>query len=221
MLSPGTGSKESMNFIRDRLQQCDKAHEICKASRPQSRWYPTRLIDMGRKETWRTSKQNPRLVLPSEVSIEGPYISLSHCWGDPGLKPLTLTLENLDSMCRGIEPASLPPTFSEAVTVIQEIGIRYIWIDSLCIIQNSTQDWENEAKMMLQVYQYAYLNIAATHSRNSQQGLFRARNPKALASVVVATEHEGSQVKFRIEQCNEWHHLIDESPLNRRASTLR
>ncbi|KAK6836788.1 HET-domain-containing protein [Apiospora arundinis] len=63
------------------------------------------------------------------------------------------------------------------MTTIRSLGIRYIWIDSLCIIQNSEEDWRTEAATMGNVYQHALLNLAATHGNDGHAGLFTFQDP--------------------------------------------
>ncbi|GME38379.1 het-domain-containing protein [Neofusicoccum parvum] len=68
--------------------------------------------------------------------------------------------------------ASMPQTFRDAVTVTRKLNIRYLWIDSLCIIQDSHADWEAEAARMADVYRNAHLTVAASHSSDSTGGCF-------------------------------------------------
>lgn len=229
MTGTSTGSEESLRFVRRALRHCDERHALCAASKPASTWYPTRLIDVGLDAD---AENRPRLVITSKASMDGPYVSLSHCWGR--VNPLTLTTGNFDQFLHGIDLTLLPATFLDAFKLTRAIGIRYIWIDSLCIIQNSLNDWVHEAGAMLRVYENAYCNIAATHSHNSSQGLFRSRNPKALFAVLYLTDevlngrfepsHDqgGMEIQylngtFELPNHDQWKTDIDDAPLNRRA----
>jgi hypothetical protein len=107
----------------------------------------------------------------SKTAVSGPFVSLSHCWG--GAEILKLTTTNISVLKGDISFLQLPKTFQDAIQVVRTLGIRYIWIDSLCIIQNSDQDWHKEASAMLKVYKHALFNIAATASTNSCGGLQR------------------------------------------------
>ena len=73
--------------------------------------------------------------------------------------------------------SSLPHTFRDAVQVSRRLGVRFLWIDSLCIIQDSAEDWRNESARMEEVYGNALCNLAATGSSDGNGGLFRQRNP--------------------------------------------
>jgi Heterokaryon incompatibility protein (HET) len=80
---------------------------------------------------------------------------------------------------------SLPRTFQDAIMAVREFNIRYIWIDSLCIIQDSDEDWKFEAAQMDVVYRNAIYNIAATKGTDSESGLFTERKPFSLHPIHV------------------------------------
>jgi hypothetical protein len=106
-----------------------------------------------------------------------PYICLSYCWGKiPNeAKTVQSTLERFQSR---IPWTILPRTFQEAVIVTRRLGVRYLWIDSLCIIQGDEDDWRKEASRMCSVYQGSTLTIFATDSSDTRGGLFR-KSPEA------------------------------------------
>jgi hypothetical protein len=87
---------------------------------------------------------------------------------------------NLGKLKAGIPLQDLPQTFRDAVDITRRLGISYIWIDSLCIIQDSTEDWNNEASQMCEVYQHAICNVAATGAFDSTEGLFFNKNLYAI-----------------------------------------
>lgn len=110
------------------------------------------------------------------------YIALSHCWGDATHHPLKTTSSSLKAHLANICQEQLPRTFQDAVTIARALGIRYLWIDSLCIIQDDIDDWCRESSMMGLIYERARLTIAACHARNSSEGCFSQR--KALPPAV-------------------------------------
>jgi hypothetical protein len=87
----------------------------------------------------------------------------------------TTTQRNISQMRKSIEFTDLPKTFRDAVYCAQKLGIQYIWIDSLCIIQNDPQDWEVEAAKMCDVYQDAYLVIIAASAGGDTLGFLGQR----------------------------------------------
>jgi hypothetical protein len=110
-----------------------------------------------------------------EVSQEqGYYVTLSHCWGPREHQPLRTTL-NPDTFSQykaGIKIEDMPKTFRDAVELTRRIGPRYLWIDSLCIIQDSKEDWETESAKMASIYHNALLTLAASVAPDSRHGLY-------------------------------------------------
>ncbi|KLU90181.1 hypothetical protein MAPG_09145 [Magnaporthiopsis poae ATCC 64411] len=101
-------------------------------------------------------------------------MTLSHRWG--GLTPVRLLQENYSDFRKGIAFDELPKTFRDAVEVTRRLGVSFLWIDSLCIIQDSVEDWARESSKMHRVYRNSYLNLAAGASPNSMGGLFYPRS---------------------------------------------
>jgi hypothetical protein len=86
-------------------------------------------------------------------------------------------------MMKEIQSTVLPKTFYDAITATREIGERYIWIDSLCIIQDDPNDWQKESALMGLVYSRSYCNLSATASDGSEKGLFFPRTIASMSSV--------------------------------------
>lgn len=105
-------------------------------------------------------------------------MSLSHCWGKDGV-PTQLLQENYYRFTKeGVKLTELPRTFQDAIEVTRRLNlVPYIWIDSLCIVQDSKQDWDDESVKMQYVYRNSVLNLAAGASPNSHGGLFNPRHP--------------------------------------------
>ncbi len=107
---------------------------------------------------------------------QGHYVALSHCWGKEQL--LTTTRDTFASRVDGIELHDMPRTFQDSIQITRSLGIRYIWIDSLCIIQNDKQDWEEQSALMADIYARCYLNIAATRAAGGHEGVIRPRQTR-------------------------------------------
>jgi hypothetical protein len=105
-------------------------------------------------------------------------MTLSHCWDF--VKPLKHTAQTKSRLKSGIALEKLPKTFRDAITVAQTLHRRYLWIDSLYIVQDDWKDGEVEASQTNKVYSNSILNIAATGSINSFGGLFFPRDPSAI-----------------------------------------
>ena len=127
----------------------------------------------------------------------GHYVALSHCWGTPGnKKPLMTTKATLASHMTGIPWNAIPRTYQDAIIATHRLGIHMMWIDSLCIIQDSHSDWLRESKRMGAVYENARLTIAASHASDSSGPCFftRSEPPPAveLPHVTRSGQREGS-----------------------------
>ena len=116
------------------------------------------------------SDGEPRLCLPEELKPNSSYAALSHRWGS--LNFTTLNKGNINSFRERIPPAALTKTFRDAIDICRYLGLPYLWIDSLCIIQDSSEDWEIQSALMAHIYGECDLNIAATSAEDGNVGCF-------------------------------------------------
>lgn len=110
------------------------------------------------------------------------YATLSHRWGTPGPPKLSWTCDghrkiSYNTMIQGIPTSELPRIFREALQIIHHCKLEYLWIDSLCIMQDNDNDgikreWEQEAVKIGDIYTGGVFNIAAIGSKNSDGRLF-------------------------------------------------
>lgn len=158
-----------IKLIKTWLHDCLQLHSKCREpDLSVSAKIPARLLDVGPLEN--SCNNSIRL----KENVRSPYIALSHCWGTT--RHIVTEKANLESHKRGIPLESLPKTFQDAVELTKGIGLRHIWIDSLCIIQDDLLDWKNEAAKMADVYRNAYCTIAASGSKSDQEGVFLQRS---------------------------------------------
>ncbi|MCJ1269947.1 hypothetical protein MMC22_009840 [Lobaria immixta] len=199
------------------LADCIAKHSECNSSVSDRNWFPTRLIDVGSYGLESGSEALLRLhILSDHGPPKGPYMTLSHCW--ESAKFMRLMQPNLDRMKTGFAVEDLPKTFRDAVYIVRRLGIRYLWIDSLCIQQDSVEDWEHEAAMMGDVYENALCNIAATGSSNSDEGCLRDRENLLVRPCIITSNWERLQGKtYSIVDLNFWKANMTGAPLNRRA----
>ncbi|KAI8724343.1 HET domain-containing protein [Fusarium sp. LHS14.1] len=161
-LQGNTASDDSFTWASRALKDCDANHRECKSLLDTE--LPTRILDLGD-----TAKPlQLRLLEPNGEKAR--YVCLSHCWGKT--QQITTNRANLSSRKREILFTSLPKTFQDAVVFTRKLGLRYLWIDSLCIIQDSKPDWIKESAKMASVYQNSFLTLAATKSADSHGGCF-------------------------------------------------
>jgi len=152
--------------------------------------------------------------------VTGKYVTLSHCWGKAQISRL-LTSNQADFE-RGILIATLPVTFQQAIYITRFLDIPYLWIDSLCIVQNSATDWEVESAAMAKVYGHGLVNIAAASSADSSSGLFFDRDPAIVQPFTVYTPGSGTLAEgwYTWEDNNRWCR-IGEEPLHQRGWVLQ
>ncbi|KFA68382.1 hypothetical protein S40285_02473 [Stachybotrys chlorohalonatus IBT 40285] len=173
-----TASEAHMALCRYWVEECSRKHSSCSLNK--SDFMPTRLLDLGTDENDKIS-----VCYPSRVGKVERYCTLSHTWG--GVEDaLQLRTTNIDALQKGVPLRSLPKTFREAAIVVRALTIRYLWIDSLCILQDSVDDWTREAGMMGSVYANTTCNIIASAARNPHQGLFSSRNPLTIYDCLVS-----------------------------------
>jgi hypothetical protein len=107
---------------------------------------------------------------------------LSHCWGT--IKIVKTTTQTIASFKTEVPLDQLPKTFRDAVDICRSLGIIYLWIDSLCIIQDSPEDWKEQAAQMADVYQHSFVTIAATKSHDGSQGCYSETSHQYVAKLV-------------------------------------
>jgi Heterokaryon incompatibility protein (HET) len=153
------------------LDTCIDKHSRCSKRAPG--WLPTRLLDLNESMNGIIHLVETKGM--GNGAIEN-YMTLSHCWGKADT--YKLTSETASHLLTGLRISLLPRTFQRTIDVVRSLGTKYLWIDSLCIIQSSTADWEQESAQMGQVYSNGLLNIAATGSTDGEGGLLRERPSK-------------------------------------------
>jgi hypothetical protein len=164
-----TGSNESWEVGLRWIENCRANHPKCNTETKEN-WLPDRVLDVGT-----LSSPSLRLHITSESSLRSPYTTLSHCWGSLEIKKLRMA--NLNQFIEGIDISELTKTFQHAIQITRRLNIRFLWIDSLCIIQDSKEDWLKESVVMGEIYQHGYCNIAATAAPDGRTGCFLERNP--------------------------------------------
>lgn len=159
--------------IESWMSTCISSHERCRGQVPQrSSYRPTRLLEILSPETF-------RLVESTSCPSPPKYVALSYCWGQSSPKSQLRLLKGTESFLRQEQQVlSLPKTFRDAIEVALHFGVRHLWIDRLCIFQDSVKDWQQEASTMKDVYRNAVFGIAALSAQDADSGLFFHRQPE-------------------------------------------
>ena len=171
-----SGSDKAFVRIQRWLRHCNGNHARCKPQVAQVT-LPTRVLDVFHRTMFGSEK---KVSVVETAKIKGKYIALSHCWGTSSR--LMATKASFPGLKKGIDISALPKTFQEAIQITRRLGVQYLWIDCLCIIQDDPQDWEREAATMATVYRDAYLTISASASSDSYTGCFPQRTTDSYIS---------------------------------------
>lgn len=218
-------------MIKHWIDNCLGNHPGCSNVRTATSWVPRRLLEIDDGDHGLAM----RLIesSKSDLQIGTKFAALSHVWGDVNSSPpLRLLSSNFDQLKNGIQEFELPKNFVDAAHVCARLGIRHLWIDSLCIIQDSRDDWREQAVLMHLVYSCALITIVATSATSCHDG-FLERNVdsmhmiKVAYSLPVAGERSASDDRYMIiydyENPNDIWRLfaINGSRWNTRAWTMQ
>jgi hypothetical protein len=166
-----------------------------KGRRSTSSWLPTRILDVRDLHT------EHRVLLRHSKDLSEhehtQFIALSHCWGKLHI-PTLLQSDLSERMAKGWKVKELPRTFREAMNVTFNLGISYIWIDSLCIIQDSDTDWNHEAALMASIYRDAFCTIAAVDAVNGEGGLFRPQQSTSSSPCLLGMEGDSEDPLYAV-----------------------
>jgi hypothetical protein len=215
---PVEGSANSSIVIgraRKWLDECD-THHCCK---PSKTLLPSRVIDVGH-----LGSSQVRLWEPVPEGTTGEYISLSYCWGTS--REFTTTRATIEERKKGIIIADIPKTYQDAVKLTRELGIRYLWVDALCICQDEHADWERESAKMLSTYSNAYLTISASRAKESSEGFLGKRLDRPLVGLEYSRGGlQGKALAFSLplrEELHKNHYItLPDEPLSKRAWGLQ
>ncbi|RSL74260.1 hypothetical protein CEP53_000369 [Fusarium sp. AF-6] len=167
---PAEFSLKDAALVSEWLEDCEQNHKTCKRPTPN---LPTRVLFIG------SDVRLPHLY--EGQNEEARYTALSHCWGGEEHRPPSTTKKTIAKYKEAIEWTDLPQTFTDAMAVTRLLGIEYIWIDSLCIIQDDADDWVRESAKMANIYQQAVLTISADGAADSYAGLFNTVSQRTAA----------------------------------------
>ncbi|KAI1133333.1 HET-domain-containing protein [Nemania abortiva] len=176
-LSSSTASEETLLRIKRWIDDCRTTHGSCRTYESNQSYMPKRILHLV----------DGRVVLMEDAKPQ-TYACLSHCWG-PSQSPIKTLSSTIDDFKKDIPWQTLSRTFQDAVDICRRLDIYYIWIDSLCIIQDSDEDWAEESAKMAEIYANAFLTIAATKSRDGTGGCYSDRDADY---VNCGTVYEGS-----------------------------
>jgi len=179
-------SPQNYQMLREWVDTCTASHEVCRRPRTgnpdgdvcdDGPIMPARLVDVGSLEDLQ-----PRLRLVGTEGMRGKYLCLSHRWEkEPKLQTKR---SNIERYRKEIPLDYVPPTFRDAFEVTRQLGYRYLWIDTLCILQDDEDDWKSQSEKMGDIFESSSCTIAAVDAidiHGHDHGLFLPRHSDTLA----------------------------------------
>lgn len=203
---------ELLKLVDKWLSDCNRHHVDCRTSE-KNRELPTRLLAIFNGEVKVTST----IGLPTNTK----YVTLSHCWGKGDV--VKLTKESLLPFGKFVPQDRLCKTFKDAILIASSLDVAYLWIDSLCIVQDDQQEWRHESVQMSRIYGNSYLNIAAAGARDGSEGCFFGKEKHRISPFHVQIKDSNNMDQFYncIPQMDIYNTCVTETPLASRAWTLQ
>jgi len=158
-----TDSPGSLQTVKRWIKECDEGHDCTSNSKSD---LPRRLLDVR--------NDSVRVHEITEADKGTKYACLSHCWGYPPNSILRSTLATFNDYRQAIPWEKLPKTFRDAISFTRKLGVPFLWIDSLCIVQDDKdkKDWHEQSANMANIYRNAYITLAATAAKDADGGLY-------------------------------------------------
>ena len=230
---PDDGSDASFDILQSWLRDCDKGHEGKKLdclSRKSKKHLPKRLLDVGisKHETHCRIVNTKSLKENAGTDYNVAYFALSHPWGpQSAIEPhWVTTINTLNQYMKRLPDDTLPQNFRDAVKVTRALGVRYLWIDALCILQRTPShagDFQDEAGLMQDIFSSAYCVLAAPSATEMNCGFLHSgaqtlRNKRQAVEVLVGRQEDRL---FVCDSPDDFQHDVIDSPLNSRAWVLQ
>lgn len=200
-------SARAYNQIQEWLKQCS-GHREC--SNPEQRILPSRVIEVSPEQ----NTESPRLFVTN--GLKGSYAALSYCWGRNQVG--ITTRKNINERRSQLGVKSLSRSVQDAIVVTKRVGLNYLWVDAICIIQDDADDIVAELAKMGDIYRHAQITIVAASAKESGGGFLEDRSdPSPSTKIPFWSSNRLGTVNIRVEG---WYN-DDEEPVNTRAWTLQ
>ncbi|KAI8711169.1 Protein kinase domain-containing protein [Fusarium sp. LHS14.1] len=224
---PDAGSPTHIEVLREWIRDCDTHQCLHSQDEP---FLPTRLLDVEEHGMKRSRLICDTTTLPKNAK----YLALSHRWGShpkPGVpdplkgKIVCTYAKNINTLKQGIDAADLPSTYQDGITVARELGVQFIWIDSLCIIQQDKSDrldkdkgddWKREAEQMERVFRSAYASIAASCASSPAEPFLKSRPERQCVKM-----QTGNTPYYLCDTIDDFSEDVEQGELNKRGWVLQ
>ncbi|KAG8666783.1 hypothetical protein FPOAC2_11908 [Fusarium poae] len=220
------GSKDTLSVVTGWVHDCLQSHDCCQPAKTR---LPSRILDLEALD----DPNKIRLLQTTSEEEYGSYVTLSYCWGSDPTFHVRTTHSTMSSHLNSIEVDNLPQTYKDAIKITRHLGIRFLWIDSLCICQDDVEDWARESAAMQQVYAGAYLSIAADNASGSEQGFLKRQERTHVPAIINTSTQNGDSSKsievagyiFQVPPNNAYHArawmVFNKEPLTKRGWAMQ
>jgi hypothetical protein len=203
LVSQDSGDRKCLDVAAGWLERCSRHHKHCAQQRDVE--LPARLVQIPLDD-------NHLLKLRVTEGQTGRYMALSHCWGN-GIAFKT-TKATFNDKQDGFKLDQIPRNLRDAVHIARSLGFEYLWVDALCIIQDSPGDWAGESSKMARIYGNASLTLCADLAPHSEFGILRPRN-------TIRSHLFGSHGELCLQTRGEGWAAMPQMPLTRRGWTFQ
>jgi hypothetical protein len=207
---------ENVSLMKDWINLCDTSHSVCRNDTIPP--LPSRIIDV--------ESEPPKLLHSASLDTRATYAALSYTWGVPRAQQYLTTIANKTSHMSGMPLSELPQIFRDAIIVTRSLQLRYLWIDAICIIQDSPTDVAEEMSQMLFIYENSYVTLSAASSKDCYTSFLRRESIRPPLVSFPQRDKEGAIVDqlyvYPQKERPAWTwDDIESSPWNQRAWTFQ
>ncbi|KAI2617296.1 HET-domain-containing protein [Hypomontagnella submonticulosa] len=221
-LDDSTDSQRTWSMISSWMENCSSYHDRCKGESEEVKYRPSRLLEAHYPESLDSGNVPTfRLVKGDRCPQNSFYVTLSYRWGNKPLENTIRLLKSTSSWLEELNPiAQLPKTLRDAMRIAHRFGVQYLWIDRLCIYQDSPEDWRREAGSMQDVYRNGSFCISALSAEDDEGGCFSSRDPSLVAPTAIYLQADGGTFRADLED-SAWFTTFRNEPLTQRAWVLQ
>ncbi|KAI9151389.1 Monooxygenase [Paramyrothecium foliicola] len=213
-------SEETFTSARTWIAEC-VARKHSKCAKKNSGFAPTRLLDVSHVTLTpsESARQDDLVYLaePASGNRVETYATLSYCWGRPGDQLLTTKYKLAAFKSHGIKFSALPLTIQDAVRVTRRLGLEFIWVDALCIVQDDDDDKSHEIARMADIYRNSFVTISAATAQNVSDGFLDKReiwSGHNLGPIWLPWEAEADKLGYKTGCVGLYHNLMPSLRVN-------
>lgn len=211
-----TDTKKCRAQVQSWLERCNSCHGTCFEDRRTNTKHKIRLLNVA---------VNPGSQVQLHVFAQGTehprYVTMSHCWNHgKKIEQTKFTSQTEKQLLQGVSIKDLPQKFQDAIKIARWLKVDFLWIDAMCILQDSTRDWEEQSAIMGDIYAGSYCNIAATKA-GEDEGCFRERPTEIVEPYLIGNPSLEKEETHMIGYDDFWCNSLQGTDLHNRAWVLQ